>query len=149
MAQQPEPAPVVVANPEPIDVKIADSTPSDTTAQTTARIVAAEAAAIAAATAAKAAAEAAALTTEGQRGINRLWERTQAIIAIVVVVVTMIVIAVLIVAPVLRGQDLNPTGVTALVLLSSLSTNIVTSYFTRTNHTKVGGVGGGSSGRGE
>lgn len=131
-----EPAPVVVANPDPIDVKIAP--PADTTAQTTARIVAAEAATAAAA-----------LTTEGQRGINRLWERTQAVIAIVVVVVTMVVIAVLIVAPVLRGQDLNPTGVTALVLLSSLSTNIVTSYFTRTNHTKVGGVGGGSLGRGE
>ena len=122
-----EPAPVVVANPDPIDVKIAES---DTSAQTTARIVAA-----------KAQAEAEALTTEGQRGINRLWERTQAVIAILVVFVTMTVVAILIVAPVLRGNELNETGVTGLVLLSGLATNIVTSYFTRTNHTKVGGVG--------
>ena len=132
-----DPAPVVVANPEPIAVEVTKA-PGDTSAQSQARIVAA-----------KAAAEADILTTEGQRGINRLWERTQAIIAIFVVLVTLSVVAVLIIAPVLRGAELNETGVTGLVLLSGLATNIVTSYFTRTNHTKIGGVGGASVGRGE
>lgn len=129
-----EPAPVVVANSDPIDVKIAP--PSDTMAQATARIVAA-----------RSAVEAEALTTEGQRGINRLWERTQAIIAVAVVFVTLIVVAILIVVPVFRGEKVTDSA--ALVLLSALATNIITSYFTRTNHTKVGGVGGASAGRGE
>lgn len=120
-----EPAPVVVANPDPIDVTISNS---DTSAQSQARIVAA-----------KAAAEADILTTEGQRGINRLWERTQAIIAVSVVLVTLVVVAILIVVPVLRGE--NVTDSAALVLLSALATNIITSYFTRTNHSRTGGVG--------
>jgi hypothetical protein len=128
-----EPAPVVVANPDPIEVTVANS---DTSAQSQAR-----------STAAKAAVEADILTTEGQRGINRLWERTQAIIAIMVVFVTLAVVAILIVVPVLRGETITDSA--ALVLLSALASNIVTSYFTRTNHTKTGGVGGSSTGRGE
>jgi hypothetical protein len=46
----------------------------------------------------------------------------------------------------LRGQELNSNGVTGLVLLSSLATNVLTS-FTRTNHTKIGGVGRREEGR--
>ncbi len=124
-----ESAPVKVTNPEPIPVSIAPG--SDTTAQTTAKGVAA-----------KAATDEASLVSEGQRGINRLWERTQAIVAIAVVFVTLGVVAILIVVPVVRGDTANAASTAALVLLSALATNIITSYFTRTNHTKVGGVGG-------
>ena len=65
----------------------------DTAAQATARVVAS-----------KAAADEGALVSEGQRGINRLWERTQAIVAVQVVAVTLGVVATLIVVPVLRGD---------------------------------------------
>lgn len=134
-----EPSPVEVINTEPMPVTITGpATSPDTNAQTTARSVAA-----------KAHVEEAALVSEGQRGINRLWERTQAVIAIMVVFVTLIVVAILIVVPVIRGQTVPDSA--ALVLLSALASNIVTSYFTRTNHTRVGGVGGlaGGERRGE
>lgn len=121
-------APVEVTNVEPIPVEVAARTESEP--QTTARSVAA-----------KAGVEANALTTEGQRRINLIWERTQAIIAISVVVTALLVIGVLVVVPVLRGGVLDPTAVTGVVLLSGLVTNVTTSYFTRTNHSKVGGVG--------
>jgi hypothetical protein len=88
-----------------------------------------------------------ALTTEGQRGINRLWERTQSIIAVSVVEVTLIVVAVLIIAPILNFNDdpaVATAGATALVLLSNLVGNVTGFYFSRTNHQKIGGVGGGS-----
>jgi hypothetical protein len=128
-----EPAPVIVENADPINVTMSNH---DSAAQETAKIVAA-----------KAQAEAAILTTEGQRGINRLWERTQAVLAITVVLVTMVVVALLITVPVVR--DAKSPDPAALVLLGTLATGVVTSYFQRTNHTKVGGVGSGSSGRGE
>ena len=127
------PATVEVTNPEPIPVSVHGA--SDTTAQATARIVAS-----------KAASDEGALVSEGQRGINRLWERTQAIVAIAVVLVTLGVVAILIVVPVLRGDPDSAASTAALVLLSALATNIITSYFTRTNHTKIGGVGGGTRG---
>jgi hypothetical protein len=128
-----EPSPVEVTNTEPMPVTVARE--PDTDAQAMARVVAS-----------KAAADEGALVSEGQRGINRLWERTQAIVAVQVVAVTLGVVAVLIVVPVLRGDKETAASTAALVLLSSLATNIITSYFTRTNHTKVGGVGGGTRG---
>lgn len=124
------PAPVTVTNPEPIPVTV--ETP-ETNATTTARTVASAART-----------DADILMTEGQRAINRLWERTQAIIAISIVEVTLIVVAVIIMAPVIK---VNPdewvvtAAVTGLVLLSNLVGNVTGSYFTRTNHSKVGGVG--------
>jgi hypothetical protein len=102
----------------------------DTPAETEARVVAASSSV-----------DAAALTTGGQRRINLLWERTQATIAIAVVFVVLGVVASLILVPIFRGDPLAETGVTGLVLLSTLATNVTTVYFTRTNHTKTGGVG--------
>lgn len=122
-----DPAPVMVTNPDPIEVKVAPA--ADTDAASTARIVKA-----------KAETEAEILLTEGQRGINRLWERTQAIIAVAVVLVTLIVVSILIIIPVVRGEKVTDSA--ALVLLSALATNIITSYFTRTNHSRTGGPGG-------
>jgi hypothetical protein len=109
------------------------SEPPDTLAQTEARVVA---------SAALTSEEA--LTTEGQRGINRLWERTQALIAIAVVWTTLFVVSVVIVAPLFR-DDPNQVMLTAsaagLVLLSNLVGNVTGFYFSRTNHQKIGGVG--------
>jgi hypothetical protein len=100
-----------------------------------------------AALAAERASSADALTTEGQRRINLIWERTQAIIAIAVVLSVLAVVAAVILIPIIRGQPLGAEGTTGLVLLATLVGNVTTSYFTRTNHTKVGGVGPGDQGR--
>lgn len=119
-----EVAPVEVTNTDPMPVTVmqSDADSKARTAASSARV------------------DADILMTEGQRSINRLWERTQAIIAIAVVLVTLVVVAILIVVPVIRGEKVTDSA--ALVLLSALATNIITSYFTRTNHTKTGGVGG-------
>lgn len=71
--------------------------------------------------------------TAAQRSINRVWEYTQAIIAIIVTVGTLLIAGVL----VLRGDG---DSATAFLLLSNAFFMIVTSYFQRTNHTRVGGV---------
>lgn len=127
----PDPSPVTVTNEEPIAVVAMGDV--DTPAQADARVLASQGWR-----------DEEALTTAGQRSINRLWERTQAIIAISIVEVTLIVVAILIVSPVLRGGEVDQTtataAVTGLVLLSNLVGNVTGSYFTRTNHSKVGGV---------
>lgn len=129
-------APVMVTNPDPIPVAVQSSAIHDTSAMSTAKE-----------TAALAKADADILMSEGQRAINRLWERTQAIIAISIVEVTLAVVAILIVTPVIAGlfdkkvdQVTATAAVTGLVLLSNLVGNVTGSYFTRTNHSKVGGV---------
>lgn len=72
--------------------------------------------------------------TAGQRRVNILWEVTQAIIAVAVTIGTLIIAGTL----VLRGST---DSATAFLLLSNAFFMIVTSYFQRTNHTRVGGVG--------
>jgi hypothetical protein len=67
-----------------------------------------------------------ALTALGQRGINRIWEYTQAAIALGVVAVTMYVV--------IRDGEIPPE-------LTGIAASIVATYFTRTNHSAVGGVG--------
>lgn len=72
-------------------------------------------------------------TTLSQRRVNLIWEITQAVIAVTVTVSSLIVAAVL----TLRGND----GSAAFLLLSNAFFLIIGFYFSRTNHTKVGGVG--------
>lgn len=67
--------------------------------------------------------------TQGQRYVNLIWETTQAIVA---VMVTCAMIA------------LAWTGKTSELLASAFGM-IVGMYFQRTNHTKIGGVGGTDS----
>lgn len=78
--------------------------------------------------------QAEALTAHGRRGINRIWEYTQALIALGVVAVTMVVV--------LRDGGIPPE-------LGVITASIVSTYFTRTNHTQVGGVGPPIQRRGE
>jgi hypothetical protein len=73
------------------------------------------------------------LRTAAQRRINIIWEVTQAIIAVLVTAGTLIIAAAL----VLRGRA---DASTAFLLLSNAFFMIVTSYFQRTNHTRVGGI---------
>lgn len=77
--------------------------------------------------------------TAGQRHINRVWEYTQAILAIVVAGTTLFVAGQM----VLKGQDRDG----AFLLLSNAFFVVVTNYLTRTNHQKTGGVIKGDGGR--
>ena len=70
--------------------------------------------------------------TAGQRKINLLWESTQAIVALVVTATTLYV------AGVLALKD--DTKTEAFLLLSNAFFVVISTYLTRTNHTKVGGV---------
>lgn len=80
------------------------------------------------------------LRTAGQRRINLIWEITQAIIAIAVTLGTLWIIGSL-----LLRDGSSDSRDTAFLLLSNAFFMIMTSYHTRTNHTKTGGI----SGRGE
>lgn len=73
-----------------------------------------------------------ALVTHGQRRINLLWEGTQASIAAFVIVIVM---------PVLAFMVVVNHSEAALVGLVGFGGQILTTYFQRTNGTKVGGVG--------
>lgn len=80
-----------------------------------------------------------ALLKVGQRRINLIWETTQAIVAIVVTVATLFVAAKLALS--------EKAETAAFLLLSNAFFVVISTYLTRTNHTKQGGVA--SSRRGE
>lgn len=73
------------------------------------------------------------LVTSGQRKINLIWEITQALVAIVVTVSTLYVAAKLALA--------EKPETAAFLLLSNAFFVVISTYLTRTNHTKTGGVG--------
>lgn len=76
--------------------------------------------------------------TAGQRHINEKWENTQQWIAIISVITTNAACLILIVCGVTYN---NPEMVwPALLFMTTNTAQILTSYFTRTNHTKTGGV---------
>lgn len=77
--------------------------------------------------------------TSGQRRINLIWEVTQAIIAISVTFGTLYI------AGRLLLTEGNENAGVAFLLLSNAFFMIMTSYHTRTNHTKQGGVSGRDS----
>ena len=72
-------------------------------------------------------------TTASQRRVNIIWETTQAIIAIFITVTACVVYGV-------RALSTTPLGAAAEVLSNAFFL-IVGFYFSRTNHTKTGGVG--------
>lgn len=72
-------------------------------------------------------------TTASQRRVNLIWETTQAVIAVTVTLATLIVAATLCI----RGNE----ATAAFLLLSNAFFLIIGFYFSRTNHTKVGGIG--------
>ena len=70
------------------------------------------------------------LVTASQRKINLIWEYTQAVIAVSVVLVSLI-------AALLAMY----MGTTQSAFLSFVCGNVVGFYFSRTNHSNVGGLG--------
>ncbi len=72
------------------------------------------------------------LTTDGQRRINLIWERTQATVAILVVGAN---VTVWVAASLLSKEIKVPEGLTNAMFL------IVGFYFSRTNHSAIGGIG--------
>lgn len=72
------------------------------------------------------------LTKLGQRKINLIWEYTQAIIAVLLVMFTGIVVLINVV---------NQTTTEVPGVLSNALFVVLTFYFARVNHTKIGGVG--------
>ena len=79
------------------------------------------------------------LVVAGQRRINLVWEFTQAIVAISVTGSTLYVAGTMAV----RGQGNDG----AFLLLSNVFFLVIGQYFSRTNHTKTGGVERGDTGR--
>lgn len=87
------------------------------------------------------------LITEGQRTINQLWERTQAIVAVSVVAVTVTVDgSVTIIFAVTKG-DLTVSQLFGLTFLHMICLLVIQNYFQRTNHSLIGGVPKGYKGR--
>jgi hypothetical protein len=83
--------------------------------------------------------------TEGQRRINLLWETTQSLIAKMVVISGLVINMSLIAAVVVTVNDIsvNRLAVISLCLqFINLTAGIVIGfYFSRTNHTQIGGIG--------
>jgi cell division septum initiation protein DivIVA len=78
--------------------------------------------------------QASVLQTAGQRRINLTWEITQAIIAIMITAATLgVCIYIIMFAP------RSDSG--AFMFLSNIFFLVIGTYFQRTNHVKVGGVG--------
>lgn len=84
-----------------------------------------------------------ALRSSGQRNINKIWEYTQAFIAGSTVTTVLAVSAILATATTAgEGQK-----VAAFVFLTGVANLVIGFYFGRTNHQRVGGVGGYDTGR--
>lgn len=79
------------------------------------------------------------LRTEGQRRINLIWEVTQSVVALSVTVATLFVSAKLALSE--DGQQ------SAFLLLSNVFFLVLGTYFSRTNHVRIGGVGKEQAGR--
>lgn len=77
------------------------------------------------------------MVSAGQRTINYMWEGTQKNIALQVTVVVLVVCTVLIVNP----YTPEALRMAAFTTLSNVFFSVIAVYFTRTNHTKIGGVG--------
>lgn len=77
---------------------------------------------------------------KGQRWINRLWEITQAILAVGVTFTTCFVLAYLTIMSVGKEFELSANALLLVGYLVVMATSIITSYFQRTNHVRQGGV---------
>lgn len=81
------------------------------------------------------------LMTAGQRNINFIWETTQGQIAKYVILGTMGIDGAAVLISILLNKDFTAAQGLTLGFVNSLATGVVSFYFSRTNHTAVGGVG--------
>lgn len=83
--------------------------------------------------------------TAGQRTINLMWETTQAKIAVFVVVVHLALNSILAITVVALDLDLKPNQLALITLciqpISLTSGIVIGFYYSRTNHTAIGGTG--------
>lgn len=77
-----------------------------------------------------------ALVTEGQRRVNLIWERVQAILAISVVETALLAAMSMILGGATEAKSL------AFTFLASTCSLVIGFYFGRTNHARTGGIGG-------
>lgn len=77
--------------------------------------------------------------TAGQRQINKVWEYTQAFIAVSVIGTALAVNAYVAIKGPTAPVEINQS---ALMQLNVMAVMVTTFYFVRTNHTRSGGVGG-------
>lgn len=71
----------------------------------------------------------------GQRRINMAWEITQALVVLIITGTGMFTSAQL-------AMRNDPTAITAFLLISNAVFLVIGFYFGRTNHQRVGGIGG-------
>ncbi len=81
------------------------------------------------------------LVTAGQRHINVMWESTQRNIALVVTASVMLICGYLVV------WGAEQLKLAAFTFSTSMALMVIQNYFTRTNHTRTGGVGANEAGR--
>lgn len=81
------------------------------------------------------------ITTAGQRKINLIWETTQGQIAKLVVFGALIVDAAALLGSMFLGRDLSAAQALLVGVVNSLATGVMSFYFSRTNHTQIGGIG--------
>ena len=88
------------------------------------------------------------LKAEGQRAINKIWEATQARIAVAVVYTVLVVAGLLCLFSMTpyATETQQALGNTSFMLLSSLSTLEIGFYYGWPNHQRTGGVGGDNAG---
>jgi hypothetical protein len=87
------------------------------------------------------------LVMAGQRNINLIWETTQGKIAVYVILGTMGIYALVLTLSLGFGRDLTTAQALVLGFVNGLATGVASFYFSRTNHTAIGGVGARHEGR--
>lgn len=81
------------------------------------------------------------LTTAGQRQVNLIWENTQGKIALYVILGTIVIDGLAALMSIWFARELSGTQIATLAFINSLATGVVSFYFSRTNHTQIGGTG--------
>lgn len=81
------------------------------------------------------------LTTAGQRLINEMWETTQKWIALVVIIGTVVIDGMVVMVCLIMSKDLTAAQALTLGFVNSTANGVISFYFSRTNHTNIGGIG--------
>jgi hypothetical protein len=81
------------------------------------------------------------LTTAGQRAVNLIWETTQGNVANRVIIGALAIDGITIALSLITGREITAAIMAALGFVNGLATGVTSFYFSRTNHTQIGGTG--------
>lgn len=85
------------------------------------------------------------LKSEGQRLINKTWEDTQRVIALGAFFIAAIINSVVIILLLTSKTEITAVTVAAVFAalspMNAMASSVISSYFARTNHAAIGGVG--------